>query len=484
MPVTQNLEGANNGGFLWPPIADALDTFLRRRQTQADTYERVWRLIHLWEAIEITLALAAMTRIKIETGQTELLRRQREFFYGRFWDPVTQSFSSQMGAAGGGIDAWINILDEVAKAGGLPGRYLTELNRFLGAAGVITGDLVSAWAKACDVSPDFRAADPAGVIVAMRCVNSFRNRFAHVPFPHDVLAEISDALETLTEKLFSITPLPKSHEKNGQSNPLTGAFRRQRCFLHGTQSQVVDQPDAGGEWEFVFPCQRRGDPPAESWLAGPVIHIDAMMRPHVLTRVKGHEDCEYTRFRAEANAVQMLPGRIAEWFPDLSKAEYQPDPEPLLDRPSAGEPDITMSDAIEAIRSEDYDTAINFFENLTVQRPDYHIGWLRLGHARREKAVRIAATDREEALRLLHSAASDLNQAAQHMDPRYQAVAHYERSKAFFHLARLEPHSQENWRLSKEQADSARNQSSDKKYQTWWEYLEVTTPKTVENSSA
>jgi hypothetical protein len=59
----------------------------------------------------------------------------------------------------------------------------------------------------------------------MRYVNSFRNRLAHVPFPHDPLGEVADALEAATEQLFSILPLPTAHEKNGQSSALTGAFK-------------------------------------------------------------------------------------------------------------------------------------------------------------------------------------------------------------------------------------------------------------------
>src|ERR1017187_1611611 len=80
MPEIPNLEAANNSGFLWPSVSDALDTFLRRRHNNADPYERVWRLIHLWEATEITLGLAAMSRLIGDVGSSAILRRQREFF--------------------------------------------------------------------------------------------------------------------------------------------------------------------------------------------------------------------------------------------------------------------------------------------------------------------------------------------------------------------------------------------------------------------
>lgn len=98
-----------------------------------------------------------------------------------------------------------------------------------------------------------------------------------------------------------------------------------------------------------------------------------------------------------------------------------------------------MSDAIEAIRSDDVDAAIPYFERLTHERPTYHIGWLRLGYARREKAVRMAQSDPTEAVRLLTLSIADLSKAVGHIDPKYQAQALYERSKSAYHLARLFP---------------------------------------------
>jgi len=127
MPAIPHLEAASNGGFLWPSLSDALDTFLRRRHNNADPYERAWRLIHLWEAAEISLSLAAMARLIGDVNSSAILQRQREFFYGKTWDQVTGSFKSMQGAAGSAIDQWINILDEVAKAADLPGPFLSAL---------------------------------------------------------------------------------------------------------------------------------------------------------------------------------------------------------------------------------------------------------------------------------------------------------------------------------------------------------------------
>jgi hypothetical protein len=125
MPIITNIEAANNGSFLWPSIADAVDTFLRRRHNNADPYERVWRLIHLWEATEITLSLAALSRLSGETSALASLRRQREFFYGKTWDQVIGSFKSMQGAVHGAIEQWINILQEVIKITDPPGTFPT-----------------------------------------------------------------------------------------------------------------------------------------------------------------------------------------------------------------------------------------------------------------------------------------------------------------------------------------------------------------------
>lgn len=48
-----------------------------------------------------------------------------------------------------------------------------------------------------------------------------------------------------------------------------------------------------------------------------------MIRPHILTRIKGRDACAYTRFRAEANAVLVRSnGAIATMLAEPAKIEY------------------------------------------------------------------------------------------------------------------------------------------------------------------
>ena len=465
---TPNLEYSNKGGFLWPPIADALDTFLRRQVAGADPFERIWRLIHVWEATEITLALASLALVQQDEDKSEIFRRQREFFYGKSWDPVTESFKEIHGAVDGAIDQWINILDELSKAGGLRGRFLPSLQAFLKSGAVNVGPLVKAWARTCDVPSDYQEQGIVEVRLAMRYINSFRNRLAHVPFPHDPLAEVSDALETATEQLFSVEPVPTSHEKGGASSPLTGALRIGSCFLHGGSLESIPNVN-DTKVSFVFPCQKK-EPP-EVWSAGVLVHIDPMMRPHVLTRVKGLDVCEYTRFRAEANAVLVVPeAGIASRIPTPEKKEYLV-MEPISEEAPAQAHVTTLPEALESIRSGDFDTGISFFSSLVQQRPEYHVGWLRLGHAKREKAARIVATAPEDARELLTDALENLAKASEHIDPSYKALAHYERSKTYYRLARLDGNVDGFMIKAKDEASAAANISTERKYQTWMEHL-------------
>ena len=180
-------------------------------------------------------------------------------------------------------------------------------------------------------------------------------------------------------------------------------------------------------------------------------------------------------------------GGIVARLPEPTKAEYAAkEEEPVIpvsapiivptapdQTPVSPKPALTMSDAIEAIRSEDYEPAIDFFSTLTQQRSNYHIGWLRLGYARREWAVRRAPDDRPSAIALLKSAVNDLNKATQHVDAEYQALAWYERSKAWHHLARLEPESGQNRKNCLEDAEKAFALSDEKKFLTWLEHVQT-----------
>jgi tetratricopeptide (TPR) repeat protein len=198
-----------------------------------------------------------------------------------------------------------------------------------------------------------------------------------------------------------------------------------------------------------------------------------MTRVYVLTRLIDDAigTWEYTRFRAEANSVVTRDDPTLLAFlplPDIK--EYAPEEADEAD----AEEEMTFQRAIEAIRNEDYDPAISFFANLTTARPNYHIGWLRLGHAKREKAMRTWEEAPDEALGLFHEAIDDLTRAMPHRDASGRAQAHYERSKGYYHLARLQAEDGASRDAALSDALEATKLDTNPRYRSWLEYLQRT----------
>lgn len=69
------IEKATHSGGMWPSVSDAAATLVRRSSASAEPYELIWRLIHLWEAMSLTLASVATTRLKYVAPEcTEYLK--------------------------------------------------------------------------------------------------------------------------------------------------------------------------------------------------------------------------------------------------------------------------------------------------------------------------------------------------------------------------------------------------------------------------
>jgi len=248
----------------------------------------------------------------------------------------------------------------------------------------------------------------------------------------------------------------------------------------------------------VFPAHK----PVEDWPAGPFLFIDANKRPYVLTRLKDRSTgiWEYTRYRAEANSVISSDSEpMLSWVALPTEAEYQQpedvlaeataptspvptieptesvqepqegvasEPVPLPTRRAVG----TFGEAIEAIRSGDFDAAIPFLELLVQQRPNYHIGWLRLGYAQREQAARMPSDEQDEAMHQLKYAVESLTHALGHVDQEYRASAYYERSKAYYRKYVIGKDRMDA-EAAVDDAKEAAILSSEYQFQTWLDYL-------------
>src|SRR5690606_33222909 len=122
---------------------------------------------------------------------SELYLRVREYCHGLSYEKESGRAKESPGSLDGVMNRWIDVLTlfsrkEVVR----DDLFLAPLYTFLTTPEVDLCHLASAWKQTCDVSPEFMA-DKVSPLKAMRCVNSFRNRFAHVPFPHDQIVSVS-----------------------------------------------------------------------------------------------------------------------------------------------------------------------------------------------------------------------------------------------------------------------------------------------------
>ncbi len=170
MKELQNIERANENNFLWSSIADAVDTFLRRRE-HADAYERIWRLIHIWEAVTTTLSGAAVCRLRHFGVEAETLYlKVREHLFGVTFDKIDKRLKAGQGALDGSNDKRIEVLRVIQKADGFTSEFLNRLKLLLEwpdgvtdepgsdsgsenrvAARKASAALLDVWKRVCDV---------------------------------------------------------------------------------------------------------------------------------------------------------------------------------------------------------------------------------------------------------------------------------------------------------------------------------------------
>ena len=135
MKELTNIERANEANWLWPSIADAVDTFIRRRE-HADAYERIWRLIHIWEAIATTLSGAVACQLRHSGPEAaSLYLKVREHLYGVSFDKIDKRIKAGQGAFDGSNDKRIEALRVIQKAESLPSDFLARLKALSGVAG-------------------------------------------------------------------------------------------------------------------------------------------------------------------------------------------------------------------------------------------------------------------------------------------------------------------------------------------------------------
>lgn len=482
-----NIEKSAAYNTLWPPIADALSTYIRRRSAGADGYELTWRLIHVWEATTAVLSGAVTTRLRdLGTEGSGAYLTCREHLHGRTLDPLSKTFKNSQGALDGSANRRLELLLSVDSLDKVESAFLQSVKQFLQSKGVDLRPLVTSWQQICDVPPD-ASNQNLRVYDVFKHVNTFRNRFAHVPFPYDEVAKVAETLALVTEQLFTIEPFPWQIFSDGRlHSPLHGAivYRSRKLIGSLPPTETTHQATEPEEPHFLFPgtTTKNDQHEAEMWMSRPFLFVDSMFRPSVLTRLISEANgvWEYTRFLAERNSVvrQERHSYLAS-LPVPSSVDYPPSPDEQEDEaqealekaaldtapssPAASNRDQDFERALRDIANEEYEPAIKFFQDLVEKRPDYHIAWLRLGYALREHAMRIRFSEPEAAKLLFDRSIDALTRATQHRSLAWEAQALYERSKSRYHTEDLAQALQD--------AQAAYAKTKEPKYQSWITYV-------------
>lgn len=123
-------------------------------------------------------------------------------------------------------------------------RFLEASKQFLASGGMKLRSLIASWKQICDLPSEITSTDEFKVRETFRHINTFRNRFAHVPFPFEEMTELSGALADVTEQLFSIEPKPwQSFPDDRRESPLCGAIEYRGRRLRGNMAHVSGEAE-------------------------------------------------------------------------------------------------------------------------------------------------------------------------------------------------------------------------------------------------
>lgn len=462
---------------LWTPIANALDAYKRRVAIEPGAdYEHIWRLIHIQEALAVTLTSLMVTRLATvpEVGQDNL-NSVREALTGLKQvngsdDDIEDAEQSPWS---GSIGSWIELLRRFGREPLVSGDpFLDDLSAYLTSTPDRELAFASEWAKIAPVAATFRDAklDRVGRLGA---INSFRNKLAHVPIAQRLLSDLHSGLRVETFDGLTDQFDPSKHAAKLDFSatkfrtPLTGVLLRGRTFITGASEVGIDDSisDSTGPAQARF--LKAGEP--ISWPVAPFFRIDGEAKAALLFQVSdlarepGAADYsgEYHRFAAEADPVQyqLIPSsEVSFWIPrpPVSKPSEASDVPAIATSGDCAEQLIKRSGSVdnvnvggslaekirtnaeEAVQRRDNSEAAKHFDELkaTGDTLVYNdVARMKHGSAL-WRAAESPGFPQSERTAELRRAADILLEAERHRDSKYSARAAYEGSKALWHLWR------------------------------------------------
>lgn len=509
---------------LWTPVSNAFEAYRRRLLVSPGAvYEHIWRLIHIEEALVVTLGSAIASRLmacwKDEAEKRDRLNRLRELVTGLSDDADDQveGDPSEGACWQGYIGAWTDLLNHFGAKGTIAGcPFCDSITQYLEHESNEPLAFIESWQRIGPVAETFKTTRSR--IGRIKAINSLRNKLAHVPVSERILQDLHAGIRK--EVLALITTDDAALNSSAQSDPRTikwhgtllGKICSGKAFVTGTDFGLDESVEEAGVW-FEWGSDN-GDP--IRWNGAPFLQLDEELKVMLLFRLPGLEadldesekflTGEYHRFAAEIEPVQEIPvpvNSILPWIPATqlgggestverpgavasppvlpstgvlsppppaeTPLERQPIPVEDLARVSPAE---LRSRAEAAYRNRNYPVATKLLDELAARDSDHlynHVTKLRHGEVLWKSSERGSATDAER-IAGIRRAIDLLEKAADHRDVRYAAKAKYQLSKAFWHLSRYTQHDEDLERAVSE-AQEAANLVFEPQYISWFERI-------------
>ena len=493
---------------LWTPVANAFDAYRRRVVAEPDSiYEHTWRLIHIHESLVVTLGIALATRLLSLWKDQESLQddanrlRRKVTGLSTPGDPSDEGLSSGDACLDGYIKPWIDLLKSYGSAvADGSSEYCAAIRSYISEKPEQPLAFIEAWKKIAEVPQVFLGS--LSRADRYDAINTLRNKLAHVPVPHKILQDLHWGLRQEVFGLMSPEYKSKSDspdddfEAKKWHKPLHGQLVAGKFFVTG--SAVFGQHELQGiiQDRALVSMSVRGDS-EEHWPVAPFVRVDAELKVSLLFllsdfRTDPSSDVfkgEYHRFAAEMLPVQKESVRqalVADWIPSSSIPAKMLDSiateVPVLDvggaHPTHSEFDIVETQSSyslrrigdEAFRVREFPRAVQAFEALSLANDP--VNYNDVAKSKHGGALwRVAegyGADTEKKTLALEKAITLLDQASLHRDPSYKARAYYEKSKALWHLWRLNG-LRDSLERSLESAERAASLQNEVSFISWFE---------------
>jgi tetratricopeptide (TPR) repeat protein len=475
--------------YLWTPVANALEVYRRRILSEPGAvYEHIWRLIHVHEALVVTLGAALASRLLPEwrnSAEPEEVSKLNEL-RSRITGIQSEGTAQSEPCLSGSIEAWLQLLERFGRPDVLDrcpfckglATYLCE-----GPQGPLS--FLKTWKR---IAPVPSGAERDGLSRITRVLGEL-----HKGLRNEILGTLSPKYDQTKDNPSGDFAEKSIHEPlRGQvlfrGFVCTGSFLRSE--KGGTNESVQD---------VMLRSELTGE--AELWVADPFFSVDEECKVSLLFRIKSDIDpasdffsAEYHRFAAEFEPVsgrEVERDIMAPWL-EISPIEVpksqggvgseeqacgvqqaSPSDQAVIPPIESQDPDVLRSIAEEALQRRDYEKAVAAFERLALTRDRYrynHVAKLHYGKSLWRQGYANNEAPKEDRVRAIEKAVEVLREASDHVDPRYSAEAWYEASKAYHKLWRLtgDGHLDEACRA----AEEAARLDYQTAYITWIEHLD------------